>query len=262
MPETTVIYEKKGNIACITLNRPRAKNRISSQLASELKDCCRRVKEDDSVRAVVLTAAGDAYFSAGSDPEHLSHTLTLTPAQMKEFTAAVTVSRDIGSIACPVIAAINGDAVGQGMELALSCDLRIASDKAHFGLPETGNGVIPRDGGTQNLPRIVGKGKAMERLLTGDIIDAQEALRIGLVNRIVRSQDVIGQAKELAERIASKGPVAVRYAKEAVNKGLDMTLDQGLRLEADLYFLLFATEDRTEGIQALLAKRPPQFRGK
>lgn len=262
MSEASLIYEKKGNIAFITLNRPQAKNIITAEFASELKDTCRKVKQDDSIRVVILTAAGDTYFCAGSDPEKLSHTLTLTPVGMKEFTASVTVSRDIGSIACPVIAAVNGDAVGQGLELALSCDIRIASDKAHFGFPQTGQAVIPRDGGTQHLPRIVGKGKALELLFTGDIIDAQEALRIGLVNRVVGALDLLRQAEELAEKIAAKGPVAVRYAKEAVNKGLDLTLDQGLRLEADLYFLLFATEDRTEGIKAFLAKRPPQFKGR
>ena len=168
----------------------------------------------------------------------------------------------VASINCPVIAAINGDALGEGLELALSCDIRLASAQARFALPQVARGLMPVDGGTQRLPRIIGRGKALELLLTAATISAQEAFEIGLVSRVVPPEKLAGEVKALAETIAGKGPIAVRYIKEAVNKGLDMTLEQGLRLEADLYFLLHTTEDRTEGIRAFLGKKAPRFKGR
>jgi len=151
--------------------------------------------------------------------------------------------------------------VGQGLELALACDIRIAAEGAKFCLPHTSYGLIPSGGGTQRLPRLVGKGKALEMVLTAEPVDAEEAFRIGLVNKVVPSEKVLSEAEEVAKGITTKGPIALRYAKEAVNKGLDLTLEQGLRLEADLYFLIQTTADRMEGIRAFLEKRPPQFRG-
>jgi enoyl-CoA hydratase len=159
------------------------------------------------------------------------------------------------------IAAINGDAWGEGLELALSCDIRIASEGARFCLPHTGYGLIPGGGGTQRLPRLVGKGKALEMTLTAEPIDAQEAFRTGLVNKVVPHDELLQEVEELAGRIIARAPIALRYAKEAVNKGLDLTLEQGLRLEADLYFLIQTTDDRMEGIRAFLEKRSPQFKG-
>jgi enoyl-CoA hydratase/carnithine racemase len=173
----------------------------------------------------------------------------------------VTPAQAVASVDRPVIAAINGEAIGPGLELALSCDLRIASDEARFGLPQLSQGFIPWDGGSQRLPRIVGRARALELLLTSRTIDAVEALRIGLVNKVVPAKALLPESQALARQLAAKGPIALRYAKEAVNKGLDLTLEQGLRLEADLYFLLHTTADRIEGVRAFLEKRPPRFRG-
>jgi enoyl-CoA hydratase len=168
----------------------------------------------------------------------------------------------VAAIEKPVIAAVNGDALGPGLELALSCDIRLASDRAKFGFPEVAEGFIPAGGGTQRLPRIVGRGKALELILTAETITAKEALEIGLVSKIMPPKELFTQAGSLAKDIAAKGPIALRFIKEAVNKGLDLTLEQGLRLEADLYFLLHTTADRTEGITAFLEKRKPKFKGK
>ncbi len=246
MPYTTIIYTKKGHIAHIILNRPEANNAINQPLARELEEICGQINQDDDIYVVTLSGAGDA-FCSGS--ESGSAALRCHPADA------------IASLDRPVIAAINGDALGQGLELALSCDIRLASARACFGLPQVAQGLIPMDGGTQRLPRIVGRGKALELLMTAATISAEEALEIGLVSRVVPPDKLSGEVEALAKNIATKGPVAVRYIKEAVNKGLDMTLEQGLRLEADLYFLLHTTTDRTEGIRAFLEKRPPQFKG-
>jgi enoyl-CoA hydratase len=247
MPYATVIYTKKGHIARVILNRPEENNTINQQLAQELDEICGQINQDKDVYVVTVTGAGDKAFCSGAE---------LEPAEPWYSTASA-----IASIDCPVIAAINGDALGAGLELALSCDIRLASDKARFGLPQVARGLIPMDGGTQRLPRIVGRGKAMELLFTAEIISAGEALEIGLISRVVPPEKLAGEVEALAENIAAKGPIALRYTKEAVNKGLDMTLEQGLRLEADLYFLLHTTADRTEGIRAFLEKRPPRFKG-
>jgi enoyl-CoA hydratase/carnithine racemase len=171
------------------------------------------------------------------------------------------VAASVASLEKPVIAAINGDALGEGLELALACDVRIAVPHAHFGLPEITAGLIPSDGGTQRLPRIVGKGKALEMILTGEIIDSAEALEYGLITKIVAPDALDEEMAALTKSIAAKAPVSLRYIKEAINKGLDMTMEQGLRLEADLYFLLHTTRDRSEGIKAFQQKRPPEFKG-
>ena len=248
MPYSTVIYTKKDHIAHIALNRPEAGNSINLKLAQELEDACRRINQDEDIYVVVLTGAGDKAFCKGSQPEK-SGTI---------YSAATAIA----SIDRPVIAAINGDALGQGLELALSCDIRLASDKANFGFPQVAQGLIPFDGGTQRLPRIVGRGKALELILTAETITAQEAVEIGLVSKVVGGANLAAEAEALARTIAGKGPIALRYIKEAVNKGLDLTLEQGLHLEADLYFLLHTTADRTEGITAFIKKRPPKFKGK
>ena len=174
----------------------------------------------------------------------------------------MNVATAIASIDRPVIAAINGDALGEGLELALSCDIRLASDKARFGFPQVASGLIPMNGGTQRLPRLIGKGKALELILTAETIDAEEAFEIGLVSKVIPQEKLASEAETLAQNIASKAPISLRYVKEAVNKGMDLTLEQGLRLEADLYFLLHTTADRMEGIRAFLEKRPPKFKGK
>ena len=248
MSHPAIRYSTNDHIAGITLNRPEANNVIDQELASALEDICRQIKQDDDVYVVTITGAGDGAFCHGGK-------LSLEEHKHSPANAIAGIDR-------PVIAAINGDALGQGLELALSCDIRLASDKARFGFPQVAQGLIPVDGGTQRLPRTVGKGKAMELLLTAETISAQEALEIGLVNKVVSGDKLVSETDALAKTIAAKGPIALRYIKEAANKGLDLTLEQGLRLEADLYFLLHTTADRTEGITAFLEKRPPQFKGR
>lgn len=241
MPESTVIFQKQGHIASIRLNRPGTGNVINARMLGELADAVTSVNQDDDIYGVLLGAAGDS-FCAGAD--------TGTDA------AAV-----VASIDKPVIAVVNGEALGEGLELALACDIRLASDKASFGLGQVSRGGLPQNGGTQRLPRLIGKGKSLEMILTAETIGAAEALEIGLVSRVVPAAELEAEAKALAEKVVSQAPVSLRYAKEAVNKGMDMTMEQGLRLEADLYLLLHTTADRTEGIRAFLEKRKPEFRG-
>ncbi len=247
MRYTTIIYTREDHIARLTLNRPEVNNAINQQLAQELEDACRQINQDDDVYVVTIAGAGGKAFCCGSELERQEY--------------QCTVATSVASIDRPVIAAINGDALGQGLELALSCDVRLASNRARFGFPEVGMGLIPMDGGTQRLPRIVGRGKALELVLTAETVDAEEALEIGLVSKMVAPENLASEIDAMAQTIAAKGPVALRYAKEAVNKGLDLTLEQGIRLEADLYLLLHTTTDRTEGVTAFLQKRSPQFKG-
>ena len=236
-----ILIEKKDHIARITLNRPEVENRINLQSAQQMEKICTAVNQDDDIYVVLLTGAGDK-FCCGSD---------------NKSNAAASVA----GIEKPVIAAINGDAIGDGLELALSCDIRIAADTAIFGLPQLESGTIPADGGTQRLPRLIGKGKALELILTAETITASNALDIGLVSKVVSVKELAAEAEALVQGIATKAPISLRYVKEAVNKGMDMTMDQGLRLEADLYLLLHTTDDRTEGINAFLERRTPEFKG-
>lgn len=247
MPYTTIIYTRKNHIARITLNRPEANNIINQQLAQELKVVCHAINQDDDIRVVMITGAGDGAFCGGNESGHGS--------------TEHDVATAIASIDRPVIAAINGDALGQGLELALSCDIRLASHRARFGFPQVAQGLIPMDGGTQRLPRVVGKAKALELILSAEIIGAEEAFEIGLVNKVIAGKNLLAEAEAMAKTIAGMAPIALKYVKEAVNKGLDLTLEQGIRLESDLYFLLHTTDDRTEGITAFLQKRPPGFKG-
>jgi len=241
-----IIHEKKGAVCYITLNRPQLRNAINTQMTKELADVCQTINQDEEISVVVLKGVGGT-FSSGSEPQ--------------EGEAGCDASRAIASLERVAIAAIDGDAVGEGLEIALACDIRIASERARFCLPHTAHGLVPSGGGTQRLPRLVGQGKALEMILTAEPIDAQEAYRIGLVSKVVSPEELLQEVEELVKRIITCGPVVLRYAKEAVNKGLDLTLEQGLRLEADLYFLIQTTEDRMEGIRAFLEKRPPQFKG-
>jgi enoyl-CoA hydratase/carnithine racemase len=242
MADKTVLYEKKDHIARITLNRPDADNIINRQLAREMEDVCAAINQDDDIFVVVITGAGNKTFCSGSEVKS-------------------NVAASVAGIDKPVVAAVNGDALGYGMEIALSCDIRLASDRARFGLPQVASGVIPSDGGTQRLPRLIGKGKALELILTAETISAGEAFDIGLVSRVVPAKDLAAEVDKIVQGIATKAPISLRYVKEAVNKGMDLTLEQGLRLEADLYLLLHTTNDRTEGIKAFREKRPPEFKG-
>ena len=250
MTYNTLIYEKRGFVGSITLNRPDRGNAITTRLSEELADVCANIISDEEIRVVTITGAGK-YFCLGAD---------LTHGEQEAEPPSTT--KVVINIDRPVIAAINGDALGQGLELALACDLRIASETAHLGLPQITSGLIPSDGGTQLLPRIVGRGKATEMILTAEAIGATQAYEIGLVNKVVPSKELMSTVMEMAHTMSLRAPIALRHAKEAVHKGLELTLEQGLRLEADLYFLLQTTEDRIEGIKAFQERKIPQFKGK
>ncbi len=248
-------YQLENQVMIINLP-PIADDRTHiTRLADELSDVCNSVASENEVRAVIINWEPDAVPAATEVAEFVSvmGEYETTPMSL----AAAVVKLDI-----PVIASINGYAIGQALELLLACDIRIASETSYFAIPHIQAGMIPWDGGTQRLSRLVGKGKALEMILTGDRIDAREAHRIGLVNRVVAGKELRSAVKEMAHAVAAKGPIALRYAKEAVLQGLDMTLEQGLRLEADLYFLLHTTGDRTEGIKAFQKKRKAKYKGK
>ncbi len=242
MLDKTIAFSKKDHIANLMLKRPV----INQEMAQELAELRENINGDDDIYVVALTGSGKT-FCTGME---------------KDLTGNLRPAAAVAAIEKPVIAAINGDALGAGLEIALACDIRIASDKARFALPQVAEGSIPSEGGTQRLPRIIGRGKALELLLTAATITAAEALEIGLVSIVVLPDALAGEAQKLAETIAAKGPLALRYLKEAVLKGMDLTLEQGLRLEADLYFLLHTTSDRTEGIKSFLEKRKPDYKGK
>ncbi|MFC1969123.1 enoyl-CoA hydratase/isomerase family protein [Chloroflexota bacterium] len=250
MSSQTVIFEKVGQLGVVTLNRPEASNRINMALAGALADVCAEINQDQEIRAVIITGAGES-FSAGTDRGDRSSETILW-----------SVATPVDSLGCPVIAAINGDALGQGLEMALACDLRLAAETTRLGLPDIASGFIPRDGGTQRLPRLIGRARALELILTGESISAAEARQLGLVNKVVPPPELMSTANTIAQRIASSAPLALRYSKEAVNKGSELTLGQGLRLESDLYAILQTTVDRTEGITSFLEKRRPEFKGK
>ena len=242
MPQPVILYQKTAShVARITLNHPAVGNAIDAQMAQELADACRQADGDGGVYAVVIDGAGDVFCTGGETGAYASGA--------------------VGAMGKPVIAVLNGDALGQGLEIALACDIRIAASTARFGFPQVGAGTIPLDGGTQRLPRLIGKGKALEMVLLAQTVTAAEALEMGLVSKVVPPEALAAEADTLSQAMAAKAPIALRYIKEAVNQGLDMTLEQGLRLEADLYFLLHTTADRTEGIRAFQQKRKPDFKG-
>jgi enoyl-CoA hydratase len=260
----TLGFEIRDHVGRITLNRPEAGNAVNLQMAMELEALCQQAGRDPDVRAIVITGAGSAAFCLGEDLDELRGAISgdhSLPSAAEDFCPRRSVAAAIASIECPVIAAINGDASGSGLALALACDLRIASDRAVFCVPDVGRGHLMPSGITQWLPRTVGRAKAMEMILASQPIEATEALRIGLVHRLVPPNQVLAEAMKLATQIASGAPLALRYVKEAVNKGMDLTLAQGLRLECDLYMILQTTQDRIEGITAFRDKRTPHFRG-
>ena len=251
---TTLKYALSPPIATVTLYRPRARNRVNATMAAELRQVCQRLREDD-VRVAIVTGSGRS-FSSGRETYRPSR--GESPATwLERRRAAVALAR----IEVPVIAAINGDAVDQGLELALACDLRLAAGDSTLGFTDVGKGVVPWDGGTQLLPRLVGRATALEMLLTSKLVEASEAWRTGLVNEVVEPSRLMDRATELAGVIAAGAPIALRYAKETVLKGMDMTLEQGLRLETDLSMVLQTTRDRAEGLRSFAEKREPQFRG-
>lgn len=255
----TLMYEKKENIGLLTINRPEKMNAISQELTAELSLLLDEIENDDELRVIVITGAGDKAFVAGADINELVD---------RDARLGRRVSRErqeifsrIENLHVPVIAAVNGYALGAGLELALACSIRICSEKAQFGAPEVKLGIIPGDGGTQRLPRLVGQGRAMEMIITGDFIDAQEAYRIGLVNKVFPPEKLKEEAMELAKKIASRPPLAVRYAKEAVNRSQEDSAS-GFALESYLHALSCTTEDKKEGVSAFLEKRKGKFKGK
>ena len=260
MLKSLVLLQKSDHIARITLNRPDANNYLNLQMGQEMDDICRQINQDNDIYVVIITGAGNI-FCGGNELEKAFQSGRKQSRSDEETVKKYNVALGVASIEKPVIAAVNGDALGQGLELALACDVRIASQKAHFGFPDVALGLIPSDGGTQRLPRIIGRGKALELILTAEIINAAEALEIGLVTKVVPAESLNAEVDTLVKAIAAKAPISLRYIKEAINKGLDLTLEQGLRLEADLYFLLHTTADRTEGIKAFQQKRPAEFKG-
>jgi len=244
LPADHLRLQVESHVAIITLDWPEAKNAFDPWMAGALADACNRINQEDEIKAVIIQGHGATFCcgdESGSDPP---------------------VVDLVARVAKPVIASLNGDAFGAGLELALACDIRLVADTALLAMDSLESGGFPRNGGTQRLPRLVGRAKALEMLLLGTVIDAAEAFRIGLASKVIPLADVVGEAHNLAVKMADMAPYSLRFAKEAINKGMDLTMEQGLRLEADLYFLMHTTSDRVEGITSYLQKRTPHFQGK
>lgn len=253
-----LLLETSEQIATITFNRPEAMNALTLATLQNLAAIVNQLSADPQVRAVILTGAGSKAFVAGGDIAMLQG---LTPDGARELALlAQGICNSIEQSPKPFIAAINGYALGGGCELAMSCDLRIAAENARFGQPEIVIGTLPGFGGSQRLPRLIGKGRALEMILTGEMIDAQEACRIGLVNKVVPTEQLLDTARKLAVKLAAKSSYALKLCKEAVHKGMEMSLNHACHYEADLFALSFASYDQKEGMQAFLEKRQPAFR--
>lgn len=255
-----ILFEKKNSIAYITVNRPKVLNALNMATMEELRTAFHDIKSDSSVRVVIMTGAGEKAFIAGADIGELAKN---DPVMAKAYThRGQSVLNLIENLGKPVIACINGFALGGGCEISMACTIRLASENAKLGQPEVKLGIMAGYGGSQRLPRLVGKGIAMQHLLTGEMISAQEAYRIGLVNEVTPLAELIPRAEAIAQKIIANAPLAVQYTMEAVNKGTEMSLDEGLFLEATLFAVCCATEDKKEGTAAFLEKRPAQFKGK
>ena len=260
MAYANLLFDVKDQIARITFNRPSVLNALNRKTMDELGDCLNAARRDDSVRVLILTGSGEKAFIAGADINELAQR---TPVDGKEFSLyGQEIIHRLETMGKPSIAAINGFALGGGCELALACTIRIASRNAKLGQPEVKLGILPGYGGSQRLARLCGKGVAHELILTGEMITAEEALRIGLVNRVTEPGELISTAEAIARKIIANAPLAVKYAMEAIEHGVEMTQEEGLFLEATLFGLCCATEDMREGTKAFLEKRPPVFQGK
>jgi enoyl-CoA hydratase len=256
---SNVLYEKKDAIAYVTVNRPKVLNALNTPTWKDLRTAFEDARDDVTVRGVILTGSGKA-FIAGADISELAHLAAFEAEQSSRFGQEVLdLVENLGK---PVIAAVNGFALGGGCETAMACTIRIAVETAKFGQPEVTLGLLPGGGGTQRLPRLVGKGRALQLILSGEMIGAQEAYRIGLVNEIVAESDLIKRAEAILKKIAANAPIAVKFALEVANKGMDTSQSEGLLLEASYFGLCAATEDKNEGTTAFLEKRAPQFRGR
>ncbi|MEM2944304.1 MAG: enoyl-CoA hydratase-related protein [Methanomassiliicoccales archaeon] len=255
-----ILLDIEEPFATITINRPKALNALSTTVLRELREALEKCEKDEKVKVVILTGAGEKAFVAGADIAEMS---SLGPLDAKSFSEyGNSVFRYIEKMSKPVIAAINGYALGGGCELLMACDIVIASERAKIGQPEVKLGIPPGFGGTQRMSRLIGKMKAKELIFTGEMIDAQEAYRIGLVNRVVPAEKLIEEAKNIAKLIASRGQIAVRMAKQLINEGINIDLDSGLTLEAKGFALCFSTGDQKEGMKAFLEKREAKFTGK
>ena len=255
-----VLYEKKESIAYVTVNRPKVLNALNKKTWADLRTAFEAARDDAAVRGVILSGAGDKAFIAGADISELANVSAVEAEESSTF--GQEVLNLVENLDKPVIAAINGFALGGGCETAMACTIRVASEHAKFGQPEVKLGLIPGGGGTQRMPRLVGKGRALQIILSGEIISAQEAYRIGLVNEVVPAADLITRSEAILKQIFSNAPIAVKYSLEAVNKGLETSVAEGLSLEASLFGLCAGTEDKKEGTQAFLQKRAPQFQGR
>jgi enoyl-CoA hydratase/carnithine racemase len=253
-------YEKKGSIAYVTVNRPKVLNALNTPTWTDLRTAFEDAKADTSVHGVILTGAGDKAFIAGADISELAHVDAYEAEESSRFGQGVLDL--IENIGKPVIAAINGFALGGGCETAMACTMRIAVEHAKFGQPEVKLGLLPGGGGTQRLPRLVGKGRALQLILTGETISAQEAYRIGLVNEVVPAANLIARAETILKQIMANAPIAVKFSLEAANKGMDTSQAEGFALEASYFGICAATEDKKEGTSAFLEKRAPQFHGR
>jgi enoyl-CoA hydratase len=255
-----VRVDTKNQIAYVTIDRPKVLNALNMATMGELRTVFTQLKEDREVRVVILTGAGEKSFVAGADIGELQKN---NPVEAKEYTHRGQAVLDlIENLGKPVIACINGFALGGGCEIAMACTMRVASENARLGQPEVKLGIIPGYGGTQRLPRLVGKGLAMQLLLTGEMITAQEAHRIGLVNEVIPANQLIARAEAIAQSIIKNAPLAIQYCLEAVNHGMELTQQEGLYLEATLFAVCCATEDKREGTTAFLEKRAANFSGK
>lgn len=255
----TLLLERRDRVAIITINRPEKRNALNIKTREEGAALIEELRNDDAINVVVITGAGDKAFIAGAD---IAEFAGRTAHMQRDVMVQKSLFNAIDTFPKPVIAMVNGYCLGGGCEIALACDIRIASENASFGQPEINLGIIPGGGGTQRLTRLVGEGRAMEMILSGQIIDAKTAFEIGLVNHVVPADQLEATTLALANTIAEKGPIAVRLAKEAVKIASRSTLDEGLRREVDLFALCFATEDKDEGVAAFLEKRKPVFKGK
>ncbi|HEY6717682.1 MAG TPA: enoyl-CoA hydratase-related protein [Reyranella sp.] len=255
-----VLYAIKGSIAYVTVNRPKVLNALNTPTWSDLRKAFKDARDDAAIRGVILTGAGDKAFIAGADISELAHLSGFEAEQSSRFGQEVLDL--IENLGKPVVAAVNGFALGGGCETAMACSIRVAVENAKFGQPEVALGLVPGGGGTQRLPRLVGKGRALQLILGGEMITAQDAYRIGLVNEVVAAADLMPRAGAIVKKMASNAPIAVKLALEAVNKGLEADQSDGLLLEASYFGLCAATEDKKEGTTAFLEKRAPHFQGR
>jgi enoyl-CoA hydratase len=256
----TLLVERDGAVAVVTINRPKVLNALNTQTINELEQVMRELQRDENVRALVLTGAGEKSFVAGADINELA---VLSPAEGQQHGRRGQFVFDlIENLGKPVVAAINGFALGGGCELAMACTIRVASDTARLGQPEINLGIIPGYAGSQRLPRLVGKGRALEILLTGDMVPAARAYEIGLINKVVPAAELLAEARKLASALAAKAPIATRYILEAVNHGMEVPLADAQFLEGTLFGLVASTEDMKEGTKAFLEKRQPAWRGR